>query len=437
MPKAKAKKSVRKSKASRYKNYVEKKSNLKMVKDNSFKNKLLRALPFLLLGIALLIIISVRLSFEFTGNVPAVDAITQTQLDDCRNQFPDWEGGRSVGYKECLDEYTIKLTSQKTYQDGYFPCGSSPLSTDNDYKDYARCVSDYVHINTNVRINGKEPCITDYSPTASDMATVKLYVQCINKIKNENPSMFPTPGTSYILDALSSSAPWLQQTLEVILGAFEKDQDLLTKLSFVILAFLFIWYFSGELGEGDLKIGKKFALHFFLSFVLSILFTRWVVSPSVVSMILQPYNAAGIALGSIVPLMLITYITTKMLGDDAWIIPRTILWILFMGFLVFMSWKTWRSDGGWYQWIYVGTAAASAILFWKNKDFAYAIKKATILTQARKALSPEANKAYNNFLIAQENYAKVPNEANEKEMGDAKKVYIAVKDLMETGKTQK
>jgi len=116
-----------------------------------------------------------------------------------------------------------------------------------------------------------------------------------------------------------------------IIGESQEDSLLLSRILIAMLWFLAFWFVSGKITE----INKKKWFHFGISFILSILFTRWIIVDDILKTVLLPYSAVGAALAAFLPILVAFYFFNFVLDGDNLEPLRLFGWILVLGYLAF------------------------------------------------------------------------------------------------------
>ncbi|HOW36863.1 MAG TPA: hypothetical protein PLK34_01280 [Candidatus Pacearchaeota archaeon] len=150
-----------------------------------------------------------------------------------------------------------------------------------------------------------------------------------------NPSYGPQAFLTGVSDVLTSLIQSIQPVSEVILGE-TPEQVFISKVMLMILIFFSLWFGLGKLEP--FKQGKPIFTKIVLSVVLSILFTRWVVSEELVKTVMMPYNAFGAALSAFVPLVLAFFVIELGLKGREFKILRKLGWIMVVAFFI-ISWS--------------------------------------------------------------------------------------------------
>ncbi len=115
-----------------------------------------------------------------------------------------------------------------------------------------------------------------------------------------------------------------------LIGESNEDQLLLSRILFFMIWFLFFWFLSGKIAE----VNKRGWFHLIASFVLGILFTRWIVVDDILKTVLMPYSAVGAALAAFLPILVAFYFLNFVLQGENVEPLRVFGWILIAGYLL-------------------------------------------------------------------------------------------------------
>lgn len=94
----------------------------------------------------------------------------------------------------------------------------------------------------------------------------------------------------------------------VLLGQTGYDV-VLTKIIFALISFMFVFYLVNKVTSDemlDLKLNSGWKV--VLSFLLGLLFTRWVLQDDLVKAVLMPYNIVGAVMATMIPIVVVFYI---------------------------------------------------------------------------------------------------------------------------------
>jgi len=157
-------------------------------------------------------------------------------------------------------------------------------------------------------------------------------------------------------------------------------------------------------------LGKKPAIAFIVAFLVSVLGIKYLATYDLVKGLMLPYGALAIAVSSMLPFLLISYLLTTIESKTI----RKLGWAIMAGSFILLWWFRW-TDIGDLAWIYLGLGLIClAVLFWFDSTIRVALAEAGM----------ENSKAVLNIKIANLN----------KEIAD---LYEAVANVGEDEKTQK
>ena len=115
-----------------------------------------------------------------------------------------------------------------------------------------------------------------------------------------------------------------------LIGESNGDQLLLSRILLFMIWFLFFWFLSGKVSE----VNKRVWFHLIASFVLGVLFTRWIVIDDILKTVLMPYSAVGAALAAFLPILVAFYFLNFVLQGENVEPLRVFGWIIIAGYLL-------------------------------------------------------------------------------------------------------
>ncbi|MBI2047198.1 hypothetical protein HYT26_03485 [Candidatus Pacearchaeota archaeon] len=144
-----------------------------------------------------------------------------------------------------------------------------------------------------------------------------------------------------------------------LLGEVPAGQYLFAKILFLIIILSIVWI---VLDQVEIFSENTWALAI-ISIAVSILSTRFLATTNIVDFILLPYNVFGVALSTLIPLIIYFYVVGKAIPSQT---IRKIAWILAAA-VFFGLWLTRRTDIGNLAWIYLAAAMISLIFLLADK----------------------------------------------------------------------